>query len=166
MLHDSAINPAATAAHPLPSSPSASLTQQLYILPTLNLSVTLPISSSPCLGLFRCHSSSPSPSTHLSFAHSISANHSALSAPLLTASIDLHLLPVPRLPVLSHFSAYSSNSFFPSVASLHFIRLIISHHLFLSASVSLQLVTLQAAHIETGAHMNTHSLWCSHTLIL
>lgn len=158
----------------------ASFTQPLYFLPTLNLSVSVPISSCHCLCLFRCQSSSHSLSTHLSTAQSISVDHSALLAPLVTASIDLHLLPVllPPSPSFFSFSSIFLKFHFPSVASLHFILLIISHHFILSASVSRWLLTHQAnqnqtlllslwfINIYTQMHTNTHSLLCSHTVIL
>ena len=95
---------------------------------SLNLSVT-----TPWLGLFCCQSSSRSLSTHLSVADSISVNHSALSALLPTASIDLHLLP--EFPRSLLFSIIFLKFHLVSAASLHFIRLIISHHFTLSATV-------------------------------
>lgn len=53
--------------------------------------------------------------------------------------------PFPhQLPVHSRSRAYSQNSFFLSVASLHSIRLIISHHFMLSASASHWLLNHQA----------------------
>lgn len=105
--------PSLTAARAVsrPRSLPASLTHPLYILSTLNLSVILPISPPPLVSSpFRCLSSFHSPPTHLSFSRSISTDHSVLLALLMTASIDLHLLPVLPLSVESHFPAYSTNS--------------------------------------------------------
>lgn len=111
-----------------PSCPSTLLTQSHYFLPTLNLSVTLSIASSPCLGLSLCHSSSHSLLTHLSIIYSISVNHSALLALQLAASIDLHLLPFHHcpLPTYSSFSSLLHRSTFHQI---------IPHHFILSASV-------------------------------
>lgn len=142
-----------------PSSPSALLTQSHYFLPTLNLSVTLPIASSPCLGLLLCHSSSNSPSTHLSIAHPISVNHSALLARLLTAPIDLHLLPVHRRSVLSDFSTYSSNSF---SALLHH-RTFPSHHF---SSLHFISKCLPLGPRPSSVNTHTHTGTRKHTLVL
>ena len=71
---------------------------------------------------------------------SSSVDHSALLALVLTASIDLHLITVYHLSVNSRIFLKLS---FPSVASLHFIHLIISYYFILSANVSLRLFAHQ-----------------------
>ncbi len=108
------------------------------------------------------------PQTNHHYWHSLYSVFAPLSLAVCPFLIVL-ILAVPSTtltPSSFSFSSIFLKFHFHSVASLHFIRLIISHHFILSASVSYWLLTLQAAQSptlplsvppsHTLAHINTH----------